>query len=85
VLEYTFFDQGFVPMVYVAESWRRHGVGAALLEALARRCTTPKLFTSTNASNGPMQALLANAGFVPSGIVHNLDPGDPELIYVRFL
>jgi GNAT superfamily N-acetyltransferase len=72
-------------MVYVASSWRRHGVGAALLGALAHRCTTPKLFTSTNASNLPMQALLLRAGFEPSGIVHNLDPGDPELVYVRFL
>ena len=84
VLEYSFFGQGFVSMVYVASAWRRHGVGRTLLRALEQRCTTPKVFTSTNASNLPMQALLAECGFEPSGIVHNLDPGDPELVYVCF-
>jgi lincosamide nucleotidyltransferase A/C/D/E len=85
VLEDSFFGQGFVSMLYVAASQRRHGVGGALLRALVRRCTTPKLFTSTNASNVPMQGLLARFGFEPSGIIHNLDPGDPELVYVRVL
>ena len=85
VLQHKFFGQGFVSLVYVGRPWRRHGVGGALLRALAERCETPKLFTSTNVSNLPMQALLAKAGFEISGIVHNLDPGDPELVYVRFL
>ena len=85
VLEDSFFGQGFVSMLYVAASQRRHGVGGALLRALVLRCTTPKLFTSTNASNVPMQGLLARSGFEPSGIIHNLDPGDPELVYVRVL
>lgn len=81
VLEYTFYGNGFVSMVYVAEPERRHGIGRRLLEALAGRCTTPKLFTSTNESNRPMQQLLALLGYVPSGVVENLDPGDPELVY----
>jgi hypothetical protein len=28
-----------------------------------------------------MQELLRLLGFVPSGVIHNLDPGDPELVY----
>ena len=81
-LDYTFFQRGFVPILYVAEPERRQGVGSALMQALASRCTTRELFTSTNQSNRPMQQLLGTLGYVPSGVVHNLDPGDPELFYM---
>ncbi len=80
-LEYTFFANGFVPILYVAAPERRRGVGRALMGALASRCRTQKLFTSTNQSNQPMQQLLKSLGYVPSGVIHNLDPGDPELVY----
>ena len=81
VLEYTFFSQGFVSMLFVAERARRQRIGTALMEALAARCSTRKLFTSTNESNRPMQFLLGRLGYVPSGIIENLDVGDPELVY----
>ena len=81
VLEYTFYDQGFVSMLYVAEAARRRGVGRNLMREIETRCRTVKLFTSTNESNGPMQALLGSLGYIPSGVIHNLDPGDPELVY----
>ena len=82
MLDYTFYECGFVPMLYVAEEARRHGVGGALMRAVAARCKTTKLFTSTNQSNEPMQELLATLGYVPSGLIENLDPGDPELVYL---
>ena len=81
-LEYTFYEQGFVPIIYVAEPERRQGFARALMQALASRCDTRKLFTSTNQSNQPMQQLLKALGYVPSGVIQNLDPGDPELVYM---
>ncbi|MFI1580877.1 GNAT family N-acetyltransferase [Embleya sp. NPDC020630] len=82
VVEYTFFEQGFVAMLMVTPSARGRGVGRGLLDVAAASCTTPKLFTSTNVSNQPMQRLLGRAGWSPVGLVHGLDDGDPELFYL---
>ncbi|MFF4776359.1 GNAT family N-acetyltransferase [Microtetraspora fusca] len=82
VLEYTFFEQGFVTMLTVAPTARRQRVGTYLLKATEAACTTPKLFTSTNVSNHPMQRLLQRAGWSPVGLLHGLDEGDPELFYL---
>ncbi|MEM9693145.1 MAG: GNAT family N-acetyltransferase [Myxococcota bacterium] len=84
-LEYTFFDQGFIAMLQVAPSYRRNGVATSLLRYLERTCRTPKLFTSTNESNAPMRALMETLGYEPSGVVHNLDEGDPELFFYKAL
>ena len=83
VLDYSFFDCGFVKLLVVEESRRRQGIGSALVEAMVRGCKTDKVFSSTNESNAAMQALLEKAGFVRSGRVDNLDADDPELIYFR--
>jgi GNAT superfamily N-acetyltransferase len=85
VFDYTFFGQGFVELLYVARDERRHGVGKALMQYVETLCRTPKLFTSTNLSNQPMQALLARLGYRLSGVIHDLDEGDPELVYVKYL
>jgi GNAT superfamily N-acetyltransferase len=82
VLEYTFFEQGFVSLLMVAPTARRKGVGTRLLKAVEAACTTPKLFTSTNVSNHPMQRLLQQADWSPAGLLHGLDEGDPELFYL---
>ncbi|MGW1341057.1 N-acetyltransferase family protein [Kribbella sp. NPDC002412] len=81
-IEYTFFEQGFVTMLMVDANVRRQGIGRLLLDAAKTSCTTPKLFTSTNVSNLPMQQLLQHAGWSATGILHGLDEGDPELFYL---
>lgn len=85
VLEHTFYDNGFVSMLYVHPDWRRRGVGATLMKHLESICQTAKIFTSTNLSNLPMQTLLAKLGYTLSGVIHNLDDNDPEVVYVKFL
>jgi ribosomal protein S18 acetylase RimI-like enzyme len=83
VLQYTFFGNGFIPLVCVAVSRQRQGIGQFLLAQAERLCTTPKLFTSTNASNARAQRLFARAGFTASGTIENLDEADSELIYFK--
>lgn len=83
VLVYTFFANGFVDLLYVHPAQRRTGVGAALMRHFEAICRTEKLFTSTNLSNLPMQALLNRLGYTLSGVIHNLDEGDPEIVYFK--
>ena len=85
VLNYTFYDYGCIDMLYVHAGHRRRGVGAALVRHLESLCRTPKLFTSTNLSNLRMQSLLAKLGYELSGVIHNLDEGDPEIVYFKRL
>ena len=85
VLNYKFYDNGWIEMLYVHPRFRRQGIGAALIRHLINQCHTPKLFTSTNQSNIPMQQLLAMLEFKRSGFIENLDEGDPELVYFKRL
>jgi GNAT superfamily N-acetyltransferase len=85
VFNYTFYSRGSVAMLLVHRDFRHQGIGSALMQQVAQRCETPELFTSTNQSNTSMQQLLTKLGYEPSGIIHNLDEGDPELVYVKRL
>lgn len=85
VLNYTFYETGCIDMLYIHSGYRRSGAGAALIKYMESVCKTPKLFTSTNLSNLPMQSLLAKMDYVLSGIIHNLDEGDPEIVYFKRL
>jgi GNAT superfamily N-acetyltransferase len=83
VLNYSFFGNGFIPLVAVSEKTQRQGYGALLMSAAEQRCKTAKLFTSTNASNLAARRLISSAGFIPSGTIENLDEDDPELVYFK--
>lgn len=84
ILNDSFFEQAFIPLIVVRDSVRRRGVGSAILGVLESHCAAAKLFTSTNASNAPMRKLLGKLGFTGSGQIENLDEGDPELVFVKF-
>jgi ribosomal protein S18 acetylase RimI-like enzyme len=81
IMHRHFFGQAFVELLWVDSAYRRRGIGAALLGTCKDACGAGKLFTSTNRSNRPMQALLARTGFSICGFVDELDEEDPELIY----
>jgi GNAT superfamily N-acetyltransferase len=80
-----FFAYDFIELLVVRPRDRRTGVATALVAAIESMSRTGKLFTSTNRSNVAMQRLCANLGFLPSGVVENLDEGDPELFFVKRL
>jgi GNAT superfamily N-acetyltransferase len=85
ILNYTFYYNGCIDMLYIHSDHRRSGAGAALLWHMESLCQTPKLFTSTNLSNLPMQSLLAKLDYILSGVIYNLDEADLEIVYFKRL
>lgn len=85
VFNHDFFRQGNVDMLMLHPDYRGQRIGERLLQALEQACDTPKLFCTTNVSNHRMQRLLSRQGFAACGFIDELDPGDPELVYVKKL
>jgi ribosomal protein S18 acetylase RimI-like enzyme len=83
IVEHKFFGWPFIELVYVHTDYRQHGFATALMRHIEATCEVEKLFTSTNLSNLPMQRLLEKLGYTISGLVHNLDEGDPEVFYFK--
>jgi GNAT superfamily N-acetyltransferase len=78
-----FFERDFLSLLVVEPWCRRRGVASALLAAVEANCEGRDLFTSTNRSNAVMLAALRRWGFFPSGRIDNIDPGDPELVFLK--
>jgi ribosomal protein S18 acetylase RimI-like enzyme len=85
IFDYSFYQYGFIEMLYLSPEFRRMGLGTQLMDHFEKLCTTEKIFTSTNQSNTPAQKLFVSMGYQPSGIIYNLDEGDPELMYMKWL
>jgi ribosomal protein S18 acetylase RimI-like enzyme len=85
VLDRSFLGQDYISLLIVHPEHRRRGHGTALIRHIESICPTEKLFTSTNASNTPMQRLCHSLGFVRSGHIDNLnpDPNDPEIVFFK--
>lgn len=85
ILNYSLFGHAFIPLIVVAAGDRRRGVATALMAAAEGQCARSKLFVSCNRSNLPAQGLFKRAGFVPSGVIENLDDNDDELVFFKAL
>ncbi|WP_374015960.1 GNAT family N-acetyltransferase [Paenibacillus thiaminolyticus] len=83
VYENSFFGNCFITLVIVDLRFRRRGAARSMIQHIERHSPTPKLFTSTNESNIAMQQVCESLGFVRSGLIDNLDEGDPEIIYYK--
>ena len=86
---YAIFNKGFwgehtfIWLLFISPEFRRRGIATSLIRYVESQCATPKLFTSTNQSNTPMQALMGRMGFLKTGLVENFDEGDPEVFYLK--
>ncbi|HFK1766416.1 acetyltransferase [Bacillus wiedmannii] len=77
----NFFGCTFLSLIIVLPAKRRNGYASSLISYMLSHSPTQKIFSSTNESNTSMQAVFNTNGFVRSGIVENLDEGDPEIIF----
>ncbi|MDE3094753.1 MAG: GNAT family N-acetyltransferase [Chloroflexota bacterium] len=83
VWDRSFYGHPFLALLVVRPRARRRGVASALVRRVEALCGGDRLFTSTNTSNTAMQRLCDALGFERSGIIDNLDEGDPELVYCK--
>jgi ribosomal protein S18 acetylase RimI-like enzyme len=83
IISHEFFGRSFLELIYIDESKRSKGYGPELISFLEMQSKSVDLFTSTNESNSHMQHVLEKLGYERSGIIHNLDVGDPEIVYVK--
>ena len=78
-----FFGRAFIWMLGVHPNYHRHGVASELIRKIMTLVSGEHLYTSTNKSNDAMQSLCKGLGFVESGYLENLDPGDPEIFFYK--
>jgi ribosomal protein S18 acetylase RimI-like enzyme len=76
----AFYCRPFLSLIYIDERFRGRGLGREALRWCKRRAGGP-FFVSTNQSNVRMIHLLRSEHFLDSGVIYNLDPGDPELVF----
>lgn len=81
LLNKHFYGRYFLELLIVKQEHRRKGFGVGLLRDVQEQFGQETLFTSTNASNLPMQRLLERCGFERCGWISQLDENDPEIVY----
>jgi len=83
IFDYRFFDQGWLELIIIEKAYRGKGIRGKAINLICNQSNTNKVFTSTNASNIPMQQVLNKIGFTFSGKLIGLDYRDPELFYYK--
>jgi GNAT superfamily N-acetyltransferase len=79
------FQCTFVSLVSVHKDYRRRGVARALYERVERMTPSPRLFSSTEETNGVSIRMHTGLGFAPSGHIDNLPQGYRELLFYKRL
>ena len=75
----------YVSVVSVHKDARRRGIARALYRRVEDMTPSPRLFSSTEETNGVSIRMHAGLGFVPSGHIDNLPQGYRELLFYKRL
>jgi GNAT superfamily N-acetyltransferase len=79
------FGCTFVSLVSVHKDVRRRGIARALYRRVEDMTPSPRLFSSTEETNGVSIRMHTGLGFVPSGHIDNLPQGYRELLFFKRL
>ena len=79
------FQCTFVSLVAVIKDRRQKGVARALFRAVEEMSPSPRLFSSTEETNGVSIRMHTALGFAPSGHIDNLPQGYRELLFYKRL
>lgn len=77
------FQCTFVTLVSVREERRKQGVARALYRAVEGMSPSPRLFSSTEETNGVAIQMHTALGFHASGHIDNLPQGYRELLFYK--
>ena len=81
----NWFQCTFVSLVSVRKDFRRRGIARSLFTKAEEMSPSPRLFSSTEETNGISIQMHTALGFVPSGHIDNLPQGYRELLFYKRL
>lgn len=79
------FQCTLVSLVAVTKDRRQKGVARALFRAVEEMSPSPRLYSSTEETNGVSIRMHTALGFLPSGHIDNLPQGYRELLFYKRL
>ena len=79
------FQCTLVSLVCVQKDFRRRGVARSLFARVEEMSPSPRLFSSTEETNGVSIQMHTALGFTPSGHIDNLPQGYRELLFYKRL